>query len=248
MYIRTGKFKTQVRASFSYDETGTPIRRFRSFENPPKGELTKKQYEKKIEKMASQIHDELVKEYYQEQALKSLGIEDGEYPFFSRLAQRWIDDRLYNKIHSQNTSIDEAKKINIINKYIGDKKIDQITSYDIDKCKIEIAKKENQGNGKKGQPLSGRTLLHYYSTLSAIFNFAVEKKILKSNPVDGATRPKVQNKTNKRPLTAEQRDLILKTVAEKESLMYKIGYYIEGKTGMRRGTLCALKFGDINRS
>lgn len=246
MYYEQGKFKTKVRASFGYDENKKTIRRSKSFDNPAREGLTKYQYEKLIKKMALAIHEELVRDYEKEHHLKGLGINSGKFPTFSELADSWLDDRLYKNIHTINTNIDARKKLIRINPYLGSKPVDKIKAIDVNNALTSIAREKSQGNGKAGKELSGRTLLHYLSTIKTVLSFGVEMEILQQNVAKSVRPPKIRS-SGRSPLTDDELMLILDTIANKEEFMYQIMYNLFARTGMRRGTLLGLKFSDFSR-
>jgi len=96
----------------------------------------------------------------------------------------------------------------------------------------------------KQQPkgLSAKTVRNINQVISSAMELAKSQKLILSNPTDGCALPKVEHQEMK-TLTADQLAAFFREA--KNSGMFEM-YYLELATGLRRGELLGLKWGDIN--
>ena len=78
--------------------------------------------------------------------------------------------------------------IKVMIPYIGNYKLNKITSYMLDNMYNKIKK------GQKGKELTPKTMLHYFDLVNLMFKQAKKWKFIESNPNEDATRPKLQKK------------------------------------------------------
>ena len=95
----------------------------------------------------------------------------------------------------------------------------------------------------KSQPkgLSAKTVRNINQVISSAMDFAIDQKLISTNPTDGCAPPKLEHR-EMRTLPAEQLASFLHEA--KESGVFEL-YYIELATGLRRGELLRLKWEDI---
>ncbi|MDR0875944.1 MAG: site-specific integrase [Clostridiales Family XIII bacterium] len=91
---------------------------------------------------------------------------------------------------------------------------------------------------------SEKTLLHYYRLISVILQTAVYWQIIPDNPCDRVRPPSVKRKEAKAFDDAETTALIKHL--EKAENPFRTAIYLLLDTGMRRGELLGLKWGDLN--
>ncbi|MEY8575714.1 site-specific integrase [Oscillospiraceae bacterium 21-37] len=96
----------------------------------------------------------------------------------------------------------------------------------------------------KQQPkgLSAKTVQNINQVISSAMELAKRQKLISCNPTDGCALPKVEHQEMK-TLTADQLAAFFREA--KNSGVFEM-YYLELATGLRRGELLGLKWGDIN--
>ena len=94
------------------------------------------------------------------------------------------------------------------------------------------------------KPLSGKTVLHHHRLISSILEKAVKWQVIFSNPCERVEVPKIERKEAKY-LDEKQAAELLRCL-ENESLQYRTMITLLLYSGMRRGELCGLEWGDID--
>ena len=123
---------------------------------------------------------------------------------------------------------------NHLRKELGDRKADDLTPEIFDKF---FAKKHDSG-------LSGTSIQHIYKNAKTCLNFAVDRELIKSNPLNKVQMPKRSNPELNIP-NPEQVNTFVEYMRENSDW----GYYVTQiaiRTGMRRGEILGLKWSDIN--
>jgi len=110
---------------------------------------------------------------------------------------------------------------------------------------------EKNGNGKEetanNKTLSARTVLGYYSSLSAFFNWAVREELLPQSPMKNVARPKVPRFLPDPFSEQEIRALIAacKNLTDRSSLRMAAMLLFLLDSGVRVGELLSLKLSDL---
>jgi len=94
-------------------------------------------------------------------------------------------------------------------------------------------------------PLSARTIQHYYDTLSAMLDKAVQWEVLARNPMERVDRPTAK-KTRAHFLTEERAVELLRCLRDEENMCYRAALLLAILCGLRLGEVGALRLSDVN--
>lgn len=158
---------------------------------------------------------------------------------FSNYAKWWLD---YIKLTDQ-TKESYRYNLNFIEKYIGHKRLSDITQGDMLEL-LDIIK--NKKNSITGEPISERTVRNHLNILKSMFRTAVELEILKKNPVEN-----IKYTVHDYQLQDNYYDIddINKMIfaLDEEPIQYQFAILLTLSTGLRLGELIALTEDDFNR-
>ncbi|MGA2090228.1 MAG: site-specific integrase [Endomicrobiales bacterium] len=151
---------------------------------------------------------------------------------FSSAAQLFLDN------HSKPCKVvwkEDARKIVFLNSLFGDKKLTELTSFDI----------QHMRNALQQKGLCSGTIDKYHALIKTIFNKMIQwQKFTRSNPAWLVKLKRAPN-AHTRYLTHDELSLIEKRLEHENIFPY---YLTALHTGMRRGEICAMKWEDINLS
>jgi integrase len=105
-----------------------------------------------------------------------------------------------------------------------------------------VFRKMAESGGQDGKPLSGRTVDFARAVLRRAMQDALLERIVEVNPVVGTKRPR-QTKPKHTTWTGAQLQSFLDLVADDR--LFPL-WALAAATGMRRGELCGLRWGDID--
>ena len=100
-------------------------------------------------------------------------------------------------------------------------------------------------DGEPAEPISARTLQHYYDTLRYMMGEGVRMQLLYYNPMDNVTRPKAPRR---RPTAIDDAHAValLRELTETAKPMLTVSVLLAVLCGLRLGEACALTWDDID--
>ena len=128
--------------------------------------------------------------------------------------------------------------INHLNRFIGEKELDEIKPLDIDNIIVSLAK----FNPNTGRPMSKKGIKDIINTANSIFEFAVDNDYLVKNPARNRKVPRNAKQSSRRALTNEEQALIMATPHTR----CKCGSLLMLFCGLRTGEMLALKWSCVD--
>ncbi|MGG3288962.1 tyrosine-type recombinase/integrase, partial [Geobacillus stearothermophilus] len=164
-------------------------------------------------------------------------VDDGSYfkestEDFSMFMERWFNTSYKRTVEITTAKSREYVIRNHIMKYFQHKKINEITTFDIDSFYVD----------KLDSGYSGAYIRQMHNLLNQAFDQAVRWSLVKVNPVKNAKPPKVKSE-EKITWTVDEVNRFLNLI--KDSSM-EIPYLLAIFTGMRRGEVLGLKWDDVD--
>lgn len=151
---------------------------------------------------------------------------------FSMFMERWFNTSYKRTVEITTAKSREYVIRNHIMKYFQHKKINEITTFDIDSFYVD----------KLDSGYSGAYIRQMHNLLNQAFDQAVKWSLVKVNPVKNAKPPKVKSE-EKITWTVDEVNRFLNLI--KDSSM-EIPYLLAIFTGMRRGEVLGLKWDDVD--
>lgn len=135
----------------------------------------------------------------------------------------------------------DSRDLKRIIEYLGNMEATKLSGYQIEKAYIKIKEAEN---------LSDYGIYRIHHRLKHILNQAVQDGIITRNPcmaIDGIKLPKPDPKAKKsKRFTPEQIKKLIKLLKDFEQDGYTVSVWLALATGMRRGEILALHWGDVD--
>lgn len=168
----------------------------------------------------------------------------------------WEKSRLAFGEVRESTAIKAAKDARRLSKSIGGKTVDEITVSELEDALIEL---KANGHKRREGGVSGETLRKTFIAGSAACKWAINHDMAAINPFERVKCPNGAKAKHDGTLTEEEAEWVI-DVARCELESSTLGFYTEQKvknaiccmyviialnTGMRRGEICALDWGDI---
>ena len=211
----------QIRVSCGYDTAGKQIIRTKTWK--PERELSEKQKEK-------EAHKEAI--LFEEQCLRGLFLDSSIK--FSSFSDTWLKDYAVKQLRAT-TVFNYRNMLTVINDKIGHFRLDRIQPHHLLRFYDELQTTKN---------LSGKTILNYHRLISSVLETAVKWQIIVSNPCLRVKPPKAERK-EARFLDEKQATQILELL-QNETPKFRAIITLLLYSGMRRGELCGLTWGDID--
>lgn len=161
--------------------------------------------------------------------------KDGIIPSFSEIAAAHIRKReLLNRKPNTTKEYWSYKRL-YFDPEFGDRRIDAITSEEIDRLQTKLLRKAKAGSVKI-----------WMAVLHGIFESAVPKYIV-TNPVALIERPKVESSDEVHYLTEDQLMAVLAEIPDDElGKVERVLYLVGAMTGLRRGELIGLRWRHVD--
>lgn len=180
------------------------------------------------------------------------GLSNTDNPLFRNFYQTWYDDRFTDEYISDRGREEALIKIKYILQELGTIPIKDI-DHDLLKDFYKKLRFYDVRNGnKRNKELSRETVRKYSAILIKIFDYAVSKKVLSSNPVRQyelvlpyALKKRDSSKDKKVDYFNTHETKVIIEEAFKVNFSWGLFVFLALSTGMRRGELIAL---DINSS
>ena len=211
----------QIRVSCGYDTNGKQIIRAKTWK--PEKESSEKQKEKELQRVAVLFEEQCQRGLFIDSTIK-----------FSSFSEVWIRDYAEKQLRAT-TVFNYKHMLTVINGAIGHLRIDRVQPHHLLRFYDELETAKN---------LSGKTVLNYHRLISSVLETAVKWQIIVSNPCIRVQPPKAERK-EARFLDEKQAAQILELL-ENETLKFRAMITLLLYSGMRRGELCGLTWGDID--
>lgn len=165
----------------------------------------------------------------------------------NELSKRWIDTYVdKNLAPATQQSYKEKLRMHIL-PYLGNKRADKITTYDIDNLYNILQEKSSSRKSKNGETsnLSPTTVHRVHEVLSSMFSSALRWNLVPSNPCTNAIKPKFK-RTKMSCYDKETASKMLNKLFEIAPLKYQCFVTLAILGGFRRGEIVGLHWEDID--
>lgn len=165
----------------------------------------------------------------------------------NKFSQVWLEEYVKpNLSPTTYQSYDEKLRIHIL-PYLGSKRLDKITPFDIDKLYNFLLnkptnRKDSNGNHKTLSPTSVHRM---HEILSKLFNDALRWDLVPYNPCTKVVSPKYKRTTMK-CYDVETSKRLINALLNCDSIKYKCFVVLAILTGFRRGEIVGLHWEDID--
>lgn len=156
---------------------------------------------------------------------------------FEAYCEAWLADR--NKTVSNGTAIKDRYRLQCFTMHLRDAKLHEVTPEVLE----DIYRRLMGGESPSGKKLSPNTVAGNATTLHRMFHDAVKDGHIASNPCDYAERPRTDVKERNSIRADDIKDLLSKLDRTDPSQLVLV---IALKTGMRRGEIYGLSWGDVD--
>ncbi len=217
----------QLRYSDGYDVNGNRKEITKTW--TPDKNMTEKQIEKELNRQLV-LFDEECRHGYTASAVK-----------FEAMSEEWLNE--YAEANLRSTTFSRMKLLRRrVYPVLGHLRIDKITTRDIQKFINSLSK--DGVNEKTGGPLSSKTIRHYLSYISEVFEYAIRMGAISENPCRKVIAPKIKS-AEKQIYSQEELVLLLTKMAD-APIKYRVFFSLIAYSGFRRGEMLGLEWSDID--
>ena len=188
-----------------------------------------------------QARDEYQKDLQNPERIKERQAAKDRTEFADFILNTWFPICICDGEHKPTTVAFNKHISNVIADYFSGKAIQTISGTDIQKYLIYLRTTYKTAQGK---PLAPKTIRHHYATLANIFSFAIKQEIITKNPMDKVDCPKAQKK--KVDAFTEEQARSFFGYLDECPMDFRCMLNLLITTGMRRGELMGLQWGDID--
>lgn len=128
-------------------------------------------------------------------------------------------------------------RVNVFVDFIGGEKINEIQSFELQQILNSIAKK----NPTTGNPSAKNTMRSYLQIINAIFENAIDNRIIDFNPARNLKIPNDAPQKQRRSLTQEERQRVIEFQHRAQPAAMLMMF-----SGLRRGEATALRWSDVD--
>ena len=223
----------RIRVFCGKNEKGTPKFVYQTirFDDPRFEGMTEKKRDKAVEAIGFEF----------EQQINSLAILPTIT--FRAFAEKWFTD--YADIQQATTTRERCEDFKERTyTAIGDMRMDKIKTIHIQDFINSLTKPGvNKTDPEKG--LSYKTIKHYRSFISEVFDYAIRIEMLTKNPCTNVKLPP-PNQAERKIYTPEQAEEFVELLYSEAPLKYQLFASIAIICGLRRSEIVGLRFSDIN--
>ena len=158
---------------------------------------------------------------------------------------RWLDE--YKKPFIRpNTYIGYKEAVKQIVAKIGNRQLDRLRTEEIQKMYNELREDGRSiHRNARGRELSANYVRKIHMVLQSALEYAVNDRMISSNPASATKLPKIEKKEKKVMLDEE----VERFIEEIDKMPYwRDLFYLELMTGLRRGEICGLTWEDLDEN
>lgn len=150
------------------------------------------------------------------------------------LVEQWLEGYVDKRL-KVTTAADYRRKAGVLCDRLGHIYMDRVTQRHL------------QGfiDGLSARGLSAATVRTYWAVVTSVMGYAVRTHILSTSPCEGVVLPRAAT-VERKCYTLEETHVFLAAL-EDAPLKWKVFFHLAIFTGLRRGELCGLEFGDFDR-
>lgn len=163
------------------------------------------------------------------------GLDISSTNTFARWAEHYLVLKRAETTETQYGTI--KSRLDVWIDYIGDASIQNIRPVDLQSILNGIA----ANNPYKNKPSSKKTVVSYMQIVRAVFDYAIDNRIIEYNPALRLKTPLAAPKTERRALSLEERHRIMEFEHRGKPAMMLMMF-----SGLRRGEVTALLWSDID--
>lgn len=217
----------KITVSCGYDYSGKQIRKHKTW-TPPQG-MTAKQIEKELQRQAV---------LFEEQAD---GLSVGGSVKFQEFAEQWFAEYAEKKFKAR--TLERSHQLSKrAYTALGHLRMDKITPRHVQQFINNLS--EDGVHQLTGKGLAPKTVLHYKSFVSGVFNYAIRMGIVQNNPCTPVVLPD-REQVEHDCYTLEETQTFLNLLAH-APLKYQAFFVLAIYGGFRRGELLGLEWKDID--